>query len=219
MTAGTTFSLPAWYSKRSLRERVALLLGAFVALFLLFYFAAIQPYVRAGEESRRQISALKTAIALLTAREAELNARKSFDPDRDNRLRIEILEREADQLQQQLEANIVNLVSPQDMPGLLKDLLTRKKLDLISLENLPPERLEISPQGTEAGAAPILYRHRLSMTFSGDYLTMLGYLRQLEQFPRAMVWEEVEIETTQYPDAIVRLKVYTLSLTEGWIGG
>ena len=219
MMAGTRFSLTDWYNKRSLRERVVLLAGAFFALFLLLYFAAIQPYVRAAEESRRQIAGLKTAIALLAARESELNARKSFDPDRDNRLRIEILEREANQLQQQLEANIVNLVAPRDMPGLLKDLLTQKKLDLISLENLPPERLKIGPQGTDAGVAPHLYRHRLSMTFSGDYLTMLDYLRKLEQLPRAMVWEDVEIETTQYPDAIVRLRVYTLSLTEGWIGG
>jgi MSHA biogenesis protein MshJ len=68
-------------------------------------------------------------------------------------------------------------------------------------------------------AIPALYRHRLRMEFSGDYLTMLKYLRQLEDLPRAMVWEKVEIESDDYPDATVRLQVYTLSLTEGWIGG
>ena len=48
---------------------------------------------------------------------------------------------------------------------------------------------------------------------------MLAYLRQLEQLPRSMVWEDVAIETVRYPETIVRLQVHTLSLTEGWIGG
>jgi MSHA biogenesis protein MshJ len=57
------------------------------------------------------------------------------------------------------------------------------------------------------------------MEFSGDYLTLLKYLRQLEDLPRSMVWEEVEVKSDDYPEATVRLQVYTLSLTEGWIGG
>jgi MSHA biogenesis protein MshJ len=106
------------------------------------------------------------------------------------------------------------------MPELLKELLTRQDdLQLISLENLVPQRLNFNQQKIPDEFSPTLYRHSLSMTFSGNYLTMLKYLKQLEQLPRTLIWEEVEILNENYPQATVRLQVYTLSLKEGWIGG
>jgi len=94
---------------------------------------------------------------------------------------------------------------------------------LLNLENQPAEVLQIAAAATEAGAAeqlsPVLYRHRLQLEFAGDYLATLAYLKKLENLPRKLVWENLEIETQQYPQARVRLSVYTLSLNKGWIGG
>jgi len=59
----------------------------------------------------------------------------------------------------------------------------------------------------------------LQLTFSGDYLALLRYLRDLEELPRQLVWEDIAIETAEYPKSRVHLRVSTLSLREGWIGG
>ncbi|SDZ90385.1 MSHA biogenesis protein MshJ [Desulfuromusa kysingii] len=220
MTTQTSFSLLQWYDHRPQRERVALLVAAVVLLMFLFNLLILSPFSQQKEAAQRIQNKLTMDLAELKNRKGEILGRVDHDPDQQNLLRLDVLEQEATRLQQQLKNNIVNLVAPQEMPGLLKDLLTQqKKLQLLSLENLAPELLELNEQGAEAVETPTLYRHRLQLEFSGDYLTLLKYLHQLEELPRSMVWEEVEVISEDYPQATVRLQVYTLSLTEGWIGG
>jgi len=221
MTAKAT-SLSKWYDQRPQRERIILLICVAIVLLFLVNLLVLQPYFKQCHAARSEMTELRQSVAELQNREAVIKARKGSDPDKENRIRLEVLIQESKKLHHQLEANIVNLVSPQEMPALLKDLLTQQKnLQLLSLENLSPELLQLGKQGAEDVVLPTLYRHRLQMEFSGDYLTLLKYLRQLEQLPRAMVWEEVEVAVNadEYPKTTVRLQVYTLSLTEGWIGG
>jgi len=209
-----------WYDQRPQRERVVLLICALFVLVFLMNFLVLQPFSKRRDLARSEMEELKVSVAELKGQEALIRARKGSDPDKENRIRLEVLQQESEKLQQQLKANIVNLVSPREMPELLKNLLTQqKKMQLLKLENLAPELLELGQQSEENTLLPTLYRHRLRMEFSGNYLTLLRYLRQLEQLPRSMVWEEVEVESHEYPRATVRLQVYTLSLTEGWIGG
>ena len=220
MTTKTSFSLSQWYDQRPQRERIVLLICVVVVLLFLMNLLVLQSFSKQRNAARRELTELNASVAELQNRELQVQGRQSTDPDKDNRVRLDVLEQESKKLQQQLKDNIVNLVSPREMPELLKDLLTQqKKLQLLSLENLSPELLELGEKVAEDTLLPKLYRHRLRMEFSGDYLTLLKYLRQLEQLPRSMVWEEVEVESDEYPQATVRLQVYTLSLTEGWIGG
>ena len=213
-------SLSQWYDLRPLRERVLLLLAVMIVLTFLVWMFVLQPFSQRTNALRHELAELGNNLAELKSREIAVTARKNFDPDQDNRRHLEILEQESAKLQQDLNTSIVNLVAPRDMPALLKQLLTQqKKLQLSSLENLPPERIVLDQQAGSDEAGPALYRHRLRMEFSGDYLTLLRYLKQLQELPRALVWDEVDIETEVYPRATVRIQVSTLSLTEGWIGG
>ncbi|WP_321365649.1 type II secretion system protein GspM [uncultured Desulfuromusa sp.] len=220
MAVDSSSSLAQWFDQRPQRERIALLICSVAVLLFLFNFLVLQPFSKQRALTQSELTELKTSLADLKSRELEIQGRAENDPDNENRIRLSALEQESEKLQQQLKTNIVDLVSPQEMPGLLKDLLTQqKRLRLLRLENLAPELLELGGPKTEDTTPPTLYRHRLQMEFSGDYLTLLKYLRQLEGLPRSMVWEEVEVKSEDYPGATVRLQVYTLSLTEGWIGG
>jgi MSHA biogenesis protein MshJ len=209
-----------WYDGRSVRDRAALLIGAILVIVFLIFYLLVNPWGRQNDRVIQQISTIRTEMADLQAKEQVISARKDFDPDRKDRKRLGVLLEESAKLEQQLQEGIVNLVTPREMPELLKELLTRQDdLQLISLENLVPQRLNFNQQKIPDEFSPTLYRHSLSMTFSGNYLTMLKYLKQLEQLPRTLIWEEVEILSENYPQATVRLQVYTLSLKEGWIGG
>ena len=107
----------------------------------------------------KQISSIKAELAELTAKEQVISARKGVDPDRKDRERLGVLMEESAKLKQQLQEGIVNLVPPQDMPGLLKDLLTRQeKLELVSLENLAPQQLKFGQQESAEEFGPKLYR-------------------------------------------------------------
>jgi len=210
----------SWYDERPKRERIVLLVCVVIVLVFLLNLLVLEPNSLQRKRAHSEVSQLQVDIADLMVRSAEVEARRADDPDKANRERGAALEQEIATLNQKLQTNIVTLVPPQEMSGFLKDLLTQqKKLKLISLENLPPEELKIGDNENDKTVQPKLYRHRLRLEFSGDYLTLLKYLQQLEDLPRSLVWEEVEVETETYPRARVRLQVYTLSLTEGWIGG
>lgn len=222
--AGKSQSLFGWYDQRAKRERIVLLVCIVIVLLFLVNFFVFEPFSQQKIRAQAEVAQLQTSIADLMVRSAEVEVRRKNDPDKENRMRLVALEQEAEKLNRELETNIETLVSPREMAGLLKTLLTQqKKLQLLSLENLPPELLTIdkNKKGAETVSQPKLYRHRLRLEFSGDYLTLLKYLKQLEQLPRSLVWEnvEVEAEADSYPQAKVRLQVYTLSLSEGWIGG
>lgn len=217
---GTLQDLLQWYEQRPLRERVLLLVCLLVVLFFIWDTAVMSSLGLRKKNARKQAAEIDIAMIELSTQEMLIQARKDFDPDRENRQILEKLQTDIADVRRQLEGNVVNLVSPKDMPQLLKDLLLRQqKLQLLSLENLPAETLQVKEPVGDDSLSPVLYRHRLRLEFVGDYLATLAYLKTLEEMPQSMVWEELEIETQQYPQAKVRLQVYTLSLARGWIGG
>jgi MSHA biogenesis protein MshJ len=213
-------ALSTWYEQRPLRERLMLFVCLLAVLFFLWDLTLQQPLNKRQKLLRTEASDIQSRLTDLEAREQAVTARRNFDPDLENRRRLEILQAEWDRLRDQLADNVVQLISPQEMPELLKDLLLRQeKLQLLSLENLPAEPLNIQAGAADNPLFPGLYRHRLRIEFAGDFLSTLSYLRELEQLPRHLVWKELAIETQDYPRAIMRLEVFTLSFTEGWIGG
>ncbi len=218
--SGSLQSLSEWYGQRPLRERALLVLCILAALFFIWDTVVMNPISARKFRDRKNTEAVRLELSQLATQETVIEARKDFDPDRENRQLLTQLQIDVKKVRQQLEENVGNLVSPREMPELLKDLLSRQnKLQLLSLENLPAEALQINTQVTDGEVAPDLYRHRLRIEFAGDYLATLAYLKKLEQLPRRLVWEDLEIETQQYPVAKVKLQVYTLSLEKGWIGG
>lgn len=218
-TSGLT-SLSLWYGKRPVRERVILFVCLLVVLVFLWDLVVLQPLDKQKKQLAAKTSQLHTSLVELEAREQVVEGGRNVDPDRENRQRLESLQEELAKLRSQLAENVASLISPQEMPDLLKALLQRqKKLLLLRLENLPPEEMNIGTGLAKQDLPTGLYRHRLLLEFSGNYLDTLSYLRDLEKLPGDLVWQELEIKTLDYPLAKVRLEVFTLSLNPGWIGG
>lgn len=220
MKNSTVPRLVQWYEQRSLRERVVLLVCAAAVLLFVWNSLVMAPLDQRKKTAQRQTNQVELDLKELEARKLVVQARKDVDPDRENRALLEQLQLEVARVRQQLEKNIDNLVSPQEMPALLKQLLEeQQKLQLVRLENLPAESLQLGAQAESELGEGLLYRHRLELEFIGDYLATLTYLKKIEALPRRLVWDAVSIETEDYPQARVRLQVYTLSLSKGWIGG
>ena len=212
--------LKQWYESRPLRERIMLLACLLVVLFFVWDTLVMSRLSLHKKNAQSEARQLQLELTELGSREQLVQLRKDFDPDRENRQQLAQLQEEIGEIQDRLQENVDNLISPQEMPALLKELLRgQRQLQLLSLENLPAEALQISDQVAEEQIAPALYRHRLRMEFAGDYLATLAYLKQIDRLPRQLVWEKLQIETQEYPRARVLLQVYTLSLNEGWIGG
>jgi len=69
------------------------------------------------------------------------------------------------------------------------------------------------PRGTvkSAGGENIIYRHRAELTVTGNFGTLLGYLQTLQRLPGDLHWNSLQLDVAGYPQASVRLSLYTLS--------
>ena len=214
--------LTEWLDQRSPRERI-MLLAAVLALGVFFSYAFyFNPQAARRSGIAAQIAELNTTLAALDTQAEAIKTRGQTDPDQAQRVRLEQLQVELDQLHQRLRDATVDMISPREMAGVLRDLLVRQKgLQLLRLENLPAEVLLPSAE-KESGADDVnklhLYRHPMRIVFSGTYLQTLEYLRALEKLPRRLFWDDLEIVVKDHPRAEIALTVHTLSLHKEWIG-
>lgn len=206
-----------WFDQRALRERVVLLLCMVAIMGAAVYLLVLEPAAKKRALARQQIERMNNEISQLETLERQITERSQVDPDQELRTRHDQLVQQLADQRHQLHLGISHLVTPAEMPELLKQMLGQRDLHLLSLENLPPEM--ITSGGQSAGGSPRLYRHRLQLELRGDYLSLLAYLRQLEELPRLLVWEEIGVSSQEYPTTTIRLRVYTLGLSEGWLGG
>jgi len=71
---------------------------------------------------------------------------------------------------------------------------------------------EVPQSSTEKSAGgEIIYRHRAELTVAGNFGTLLGYLQTLQRLPGDLNWNSLQLDVAGYPQASVRLSLYTLS--------
>lgn len=193
---------------KSNRERW-LMLGVVWALVawlgMLVYESTLQAAVLDVEQQKASIERklseqetqgleLNNSIALLTRQEREHEAQ------------LAQLHKRLSGLTSQVNERMRTLVSPDQMSGLLLAMLEQSKgLDLLELSNQSPSLL------TQPDDEDPLYRHDLSLSLSGSYLSLLTYVDLLEQLSGQIFWHGLELEIEEHPTAIIRLDFFTIS--------
>ena len=212
----------------SLRER-ALLFASLVALvFILWNTALVSPLEKKQQQVRQTIDSLQSQIANLDAQSQAILTRHNQDPNAPVRAHLAVVNRQLSRLDAQIEQTVKSLVPPRQMAKLLEAVLAQKtRLKLIKVESLGSRPL-VTPKkddknkagGEDSGKTPEVgvYRHDLRLTFEGDYLATLDYLRALQEKHKAFFWDGLDIVMEKYPTAMVTITVHTLSLDKGWIG-
>lgn len=82
-----------------------------------------------------------------------------------------------------------------------------------------------APPQAGAPAAPamankpreLLYRHGVEIFLQGSYLDMISYMDALQALPAQLFWGKAELAAGQYPNARLKLTLYTLSLDQKWM--
>ncbi|MFO7766971.1 MAG: type II secretion system protein GspM [Pelovirga sp.] len=210
-------TLAQWFNQRALRERAVLLLCAVALMVALVYLLVLEPATKRRTSTQQQITQIGAEISELETMAAAIRARSQVDPDQTLRERHDQLVQQLAEQRRELHLGLSHLVPPAEMPALLGQILAQTDIELLRLEKLAPQLVGGDDQAAESSSR--LYRHRLQMDLQGDYLSLLAYLRRLEQLPRLLVWEEIDVITREYPLTTIRLQLYTLGLTEDWLGG
>ena len=219
------------------RDRAAAFVGAIVIVALALIWLVVTPAVNAGRAAARELDRKRDEVAALREQSQKLAAELRRDPDEAMRRRIDVLHERLTATEQRLDAWRRQLIAPDRMAGLLRELLARNRgLELLEMKSIAPEvvsnegaravqgsapknatnKAGEAPAGNAATTMPI-YRHGLELRVRGTYLNQLRYLTELERMPQRMFWRNVEITSESYPEVEMRLTVYTLSLNQAYL--
>lgn len=214
----------------SLRERAVIFLAAAFVVVASVNAALLNPLlVKQAALSAQLVQKQEKMKELQAQLQAHSQARHD---DQHSPLRIRLAQLKQ-QLQEQdgyLQSHRDRLVEPDKMAGLLEQVLNKNdKLQLVELKTLPASLLVEKPQAAmpQAADSPAgqkqpdlqkqVFKHGIQITVRGGYLDMLRYLAALEKMPAQMFWGEISLSVEKYPDAVLTLTLYTLSLDKTWL--
>ena len=211
-----------WLDARSTRQR-ALLLGFALAVVLgVWNVVLMGPVTRARALAANDLPALESDLPALTERVTQLEAALRSDPDSAARERRALLDAERLLLDGRLAELTDGLIPPAEMAGALRELLRHATgVTLVRLEALPAEPLFVDAEPEKQGVArprPAVFKHSVVIDLHGNYLAVLRYVQAVEALRWRFFWDSLDYEVDAYPDARVRLILYSLSLREGWLG-
>ena len=222
----------------SLRERV-MAFGASAALVIFLLFSLfLNPLFTKQKLLNETMATDQQMIAGIDAEILLKISGNGVDPDARDRKELERLHQELTRLTNTLRMAQGGLVPPERIVFLLERLLKQQpRLRLVSLKTLPSA--PVAGAAPKAGAAstalsatppaagtppapvlksaPLLYRHGVEVVLRGGYIDMVNYMEALEAMPTHVFWGDAKLEVEQYPNASLRLTLYTLSLDDKWI--
>jgi len=200
----------------SLRERILVFGSAVVLMYVAWQSQVMDPLALRAQQVTTRVEASQQLVegggtagqvaeqdpaVLAVAREQALRERLAT-------------------LELQLETAAKGYVPPERMVEMLGSLLRfQPGLRLVNLRKLPVEELAQAGEGKPAngpvGQGPFL--HPIEIVCEGDYLTIVAYLKQIEQLPWRLHWRQVDIVALRYPLNRVRIEIGTLGLSRDWL--
>ncbi len=209
-------------NKLSTRERILVLTGFLAVIYIGWDTFLITPVLKTNTALNMQLQTIKQQMS-------DLEKRRVIASDLLTQSRRKQLVREISQVEQkinnfdsQISQRLQGRVDPEEMAGLLNDVLQKNhKLELIQINNLEAEPF-ITQNKTDQ-KEPVdpdlvgIYRHSMEMELQGTYLDILDYLQELEALQWKIFWDDVKMDVQEYPVVRVYIKVHTFSLKDGWL--
>jgi MSHA biogenesis protein MshJ len=217
----------------SLRERAMIFAAAAFVVIALMNAALLNPLL-----SKQKILSAQVVQQNEKAKELQGQIQNLLQAKQDSersplRVRLTQLKQQLQEQDSYLQSRRDRLVEPEKMAALLEQVLNKNdKLQLVSLKTLPVSPLiekPIADGGANLPSVPRqsganqqdtkkqIFKHGVQITVRGGYLEMLRYITALEKMPTQMFWGEASLSVEKYPDALLTLTVYTLSMDKIWL--
>lgn len=207
---------------RTPRERGLIFFSTLAALFFLANSLVLAPIHKNNLQLEQALRARLGQVKTLEEQtQIALNADK-IDVNAEQSLRLKSLREQLAQHDPARPGVGSSLVQPTEMVALVEQILSRNHaLQVIHIENLPPELLDKPTTGTAAPAstsASGVFRHGMQIELRGRYIDIVNYLHELETLPWKIYWGRFALNAEEYPNSRMTLVIYTLSLRPGWMG-
>jgi len=203
----------------SLRERVLIFLAAAFMVISLVDSMLLEPLFAKKKALAAQVIQRQEKLKEMQAQiETLLQAKRNVDHS-PLQVRSAQLKQQLQELDSYLQSQREHLVDPNKMADLLEQVLNKNgKLQLLALKTLPVGLLIEKPQfAIEHYGQKQVFKHGVEITVRGGYPDLLRYITALEKLPVQMFWGEMSLTVDRYPDSVLVLTLYTLSLDKTWL--
>ena len=205
------------YNALSLRERA--LIGVVVLAGIgfsgwIFYAEPTLQKIQFQNDENRKISK-EVSVTLATIRGIRKRISEGVNTEKEQRLAQ--LKQELKLVEDRLRLKTIELIDPEDMFQLMSRLIYRES----NLKLLTLKRRKVKPAITvseEQKGDVGIYRHELEVKFSGKFADILKYMQSMEALDWKLIWDEIEIVSSDYPVITVKLVISTLSTRKEWVG-
>ncbi len=213
----------------SLRERAMIFAAAAFVVVSLINSLLLDPLLAKQKILSAQVIQQQEKMKELQAAMQLILQAKRDDESSPLRMRSAQLRQQLQELDGYLQNRRSRLVEPDKMADLLKQVLSKNnRLQLVELKTLPVSLLIEKPpvaKGAEQSSAAArdydgqkqIFKHGVQISVRGGYPELLRYVSALEKMPAQMFWGEVSLNVEQYPDSVLTLTLYTLSLDKTWL--
>lgn len=222
----------------SVRERAMVFLAVVSILMWLASALLMDPLVAEQKQVSDKMQQQQTALADVQMKiMALMQAKQAVDssPMHDRIATLDAMRQEQEDYVNGLRDR---LVPPNEMASLLEKvvhqngglkLVGMKSLGATSLiepkkattDNAAPADKTQAPPEKEEGAPSVdqlqIYKHGFQVTVCGQYGDLLRYVTALEQLPVRLYWGEAKLGVETYPESVLTLTLYTLSLHKAWM--
>jgi len=204
------------FDQRAQRERVLLASTLLTLLLFAWWWLIGQPIQTQTVLIDEQNGALQRELDSLGLTAARLEQRLAGGVHKLKEEQLARLKTGLRLLEEDLEQKAFELIGPNDMFALMSEMLFgESRLELSSLK-----RKQVRPvfSDTQDSDQPTLFRHVMSVEFSGEYPDIVNYLDRLEQADWILIWDRISLTTVEYPRIQVEIEISTLSDSAQWVG-
>lgn len=201
----------------SLRNRLVFTFVGVLVLALLVDFLWIADNYKATQQLQQDIQQTEKTIAELINSQNQLNSNVIKNRNSPQTKKLVRVEKQLEQIKKTLDKKTINLVEPELMAGVLREIIrSSKKLKLISLTKQQPVALFNQQENTKSVQ---VYKHLVELLLEGGYDDTKEFLSLMEKMPQKVNFESLQYEVEKYPTSRIKLVVSTLSFDRKWIGG
>lgn len=223
----TLIQLQEKIDARVMRERLLIFITAAAVVFMAWNFLVQLPIEKQLQESREQLALLAAQRTSLQTQITATTQSLLNDPNKPKKLQIAQLQSDIGVLETQLHSVSQNLIKADQLPHALQDVLEKTaQLTLLEVKTLPAQELQFVAVNTPTNVSPTttddlragVFQHVVELRVSGSFSQVVEFLIALEHLPWRFYWQSLDYSVVHYPNAEVRLRVYTLSSEEGLLG-
>lgn len=218
----------------TVRERAIVFVGLIAILFSIWDAMLTAPLANRQNTLNLQLNSKNAERLALNTRLQQMIVDGSKDPNAAKLVQLKTLRSKLVEVEAELDSSTTNLVSPQEMPRILENVLRRSgDLTLLSMKSLGVRPLlekeedgaDVNETGAKRSSKALTsdnitnaYKHGLRLEFEGNYFSTINYLKSLEQLEWSFFWDNFKLDVIDYPDTRASIEIFTLSLAQDFIG-